>query len=233
MNRFSEIIFTTLLSLVTCSEAIAAFTLDRSRYIYEEGQKNISVNITNKAGKVFGGQVWIDNVGIPDGVYMIPSPSFFKIDSGEKQIIRISRVDTPLPRDRESLFLINTQEIPPAPEKKEGASVSFAIKTQLKLIWRPSSLIKGREGAEKQIQYAERDGKTWIYNPTPYYFAITEIKADGKRVALNDTVQPSVSRLAPFGKVSLEKRLSGKISIAAVEDNGGVGEYLLSPAVKF
>ena len=233
MKRVSKIIFASLLSLITCGEAMAAFTLDHSRYIYEEGKKNISVNITNKTDKVFGGQVWIDNVDTRDGVYMIATPSFFKIEGGEKQIIRISRVDTPLPTDRESLFLINTQEIPPAPEKTEGASVSVAINTRLKLIWRPSSLVKGREGAEKRVQYGERDGKTWVYNPTPYYFAITEIKADGKRVPLDDAVQSSVSRFSPFSKVSLGKKLSGKISIAAVNDNGGVDDFQLSPVVKF
>ncbi|MGO0379734.1 fimbrial chaperone [Escherichia coli] len=221
--------------LIMCHEAMAAFLIDRSRYIYEEGRKNISFSVTNQSDKTYGGQVWIDNAGAGDGVYMIMNPSFFKLGSKEKQVIRISRVDTPLPEDRESLFWINTQEIPPKPEVtgNSGSVVSVAVNTRLKLIWRPSSLTAGRKDAEKNLSYRQQDGQTWLINKTPYYFAIVEIKDNGKSVRLGEQATEAVSRIAPFAEIPLGNKLSGRVSVTAVNDNGGVEEFILGAPATF
>lgn len=235
MAIFVRKIIATFFLLIMCHEAMAAFVIDRSRYIYEEGRKNISFSVTNQSDKTYGGQVWIDNAGAGDGVYMIMNPSFFKLGSKEKQVIRISRVDTPLPEDRESLFWINTQEIPPKPEATDnsGNVVAVAVNTRIKLIWRPSSLTAGRKNAEKNLSYRQQDGQTWLTNKTPYYFAIVDIKDNGKSVRLGQQATEAVSRIAPYSDIPLGTKLSGKISIAAVNDNGGVEEFILDTPAGF
>lgn len=86
---------------------MAAFVLNGTRYIYEEGKRNISFEVTNNAEKTYGGQVWIDNHDQGDEVYMVPQPPFFKVPAKQKQIIRIINTDTNLPKDRESLLWLN------------------------------------------------------------------------------------------------------------------------------
>lgn len=61
MNKLGKAALAALLSLSFCSQSMAAFVLNGTRFIYEEGKKNVSFEVTNNADKTYGGQVWIDN----------------------------------------------------------------------------------------------------------------------------------------------------------------------------
>ncbi|TLJ01143.1 fimbrial chaperone protein, partial [Escherichia sp. E3659] len=99
---------------------MAAFVLNGTRFIYDENKKNITFEVTNNAGQMYGGQVWVDNTSEGNGIYMVPQPPFFKVGAKQKQIIRIMKTDSSLPTDRESLFWLNVQEVPPKPDVKES-----------------------------------------------------------------------------------------------------------------
>ncbi|ELF96797.1 fimbrial chaperone [Escherichia coli] len=227
MNKVVKGALAVVLSLTFCSQSMAAFVLNGTRFIYEEGKKNISFTVTNEADKTYGGQVWIDNTDQGDGIHMIPQPPFFKIGAKQKQIIRIINTDSSLPKDRESLFWLNVQEIPPKPEKNdtEGNMLAIAMNTRVKLIYRPSSVKDGRKDAEKQLKLEQRGSETWLKNPTPYYMAIVNVKHDGKNISLSNNVMKEIAQLKPFSDVSLGKKVSGKVSVDAVNDWGGVQNY--------
>lgn len=220
-----------LLSLVLCGQAMAAFTLSGTRFIYEEGKRNISVDVTNASDNTYGGQVWIDNESQASGVYMVPTPPFFKLAPKQKQIVRIARTDsgTPLPADRESLFWLNVQEIPPKPEKSDEAVLSIALATRVKLIYRPKSLVQERKNAEKKVEVLQKDGTSYLKNPTPYYFAITKVKVNGQNIRLSKEEDMAVSMLAPFSeqKVKGIPARAKSVSIEAINDWGGAETYTL------
>ncbi|HBE6106723.1 TPA: fimbrial chaperone [Escherichia coli] len=227
MNNFGKAVLAALLSLSFCSQSMAAFVLNGTRFIYEEGKKNTSFEVTNNADKAYGGQVWIDNASQGNGVYMVPQPPFFKVLPKQKQIIRIINTDTNLPKDRESLFWLNVQEVPPKPEVMdgEGSVLAIAMNTRVKLIYRPSSVKDGRKDAEKHLKLEQHGNDTWLKNPTPYYMAIVNVKHDGKDVSLSDGVMKEVAQLGPFSNVNLGRKLRGKISVDTVNDWGGVQSY--------
>lgn len=205
---------------------MAAFSLNATRYIYESDKHNVSVTVSNNADKAFGGQVWIENSTQGNGVYMVPQPPFFKVGAGQKQVVRILKTNSNLPEDRESLFFLNVQEIPPKPEAKDGSNVlSIAMNTKVKLIYRPQSIKNGRQNAEKQLRLEQRDGKTWLKNPTPYYFAVVKVTHNGKDVNLSEKAKMDIARLAPFSDVPLGNKITGTIKISAVNDWGGVDSY--------
>lgn len=110
MSNFYKVALAALLSLSFCSQSMAAFVLSGTRFVYEEGKKNLSFEVTNNADKTYGGQVWIENTYQDNGVYMVPQPPFFKMSPKQKQIIRIMNTNTNLPKDRESLFWLNVQK---------------------------------------------------------------------------------------------------------------------------
>ncbi|EOC6713707.1 fimbrial chaperone [Escherichia coli] len=227
MNNFGKTALTALLSLSFCSQAMAAFTLNGTRFIYEEGKKNVSFEVTNNAEKTYGGQVWIDNTNQGNGVYMVPQPPFFKAGAKQKQIIRIMSMGSNLPKNRESLFWLNVQEVPPKPEMKDtdGSVLTIAMNTRVKLIYRPTSIKDGRKDAEKQLKLVQHGGDTWLKNPTPYYMAIVNVKHGGKDIVLSEKVMKEIAQLEPFSGVNLGKRVSGYISVDAVNDWGGVQSY--------
>lgn len=218
MSNFGKAALVALLSISFSSQSMAAFVLNGTRFIYEEGKKNISFEVTNNAEKTYGGQVWIDNTNQNDGVYMVPQPPFFKVSPKQKQIIRIMNTDSNLSKDRESLFWLNVQEVPPKPEVKdgEGSVLAIAMNTRVKLIYRPVSIKDGRKDAEKQLKLEQRGRETWLRNPTPYYMAIVNVKHDGKDVILSAKVMKEIAQLEPFSDASLGKKISGKISVDVV-----------------
>lgn len=229
MNKMVKWGLTTLLAFTLSGQALAAFTVSGTRFIYGEGKKNLSFEVTNNAGDTYGGQVWVDNVSESSGVYMVPTPPFFRVSPKQKQIIRVMKTGgETLPSDRESLFWLNIQEIPPQP--KDGENVlSVAINTRVKLFYRPKALEAGRKGAEKQIEVIHRGGTTYLKNPTPYYFAVVKVEADGKAVALSDDESQKLAMMAPFGEVAVSKLSPGmkNISVDAINDWGGVDNHVL------
>lgn len=212
-----------LLGLVLSCQAQAAFTLGGTRFVYEEGRKNISVEVTNNASETYGGQVWVDNVLQPAGeVYFTPAPTFFRVEGQQKQIIRLLNINPALPKDRESLFWLNVQEIPPA--AKEGQNVlAIALNIQVKLFYRPQVLVKGREKAEQKLQVSG----SILKNPTPYYFAVTAVTVNGQKLKLSHEQDSQLSQLAPFGEVNLGRSLSGTVQVEAIDDYGARREYTL------
>ncbi|EHA0861535.1 fimbrial chaperone, partial [Salmonella enterica] len=217
MNKLLSVI-----SLCLCSSfANAAFTLDSTRYIYDEGQQSVSVTIKNESEHKYGGQVWIDNTNNNDEqVFFSPSPMVFKLDQKQSQIVRVVNINSDLPKDKETLFWLNVQEIPPA-SKGEGSSLSLAINSRVKLIYRPTSLKNNREDAEKNIKLINSGSEACLENTTPYYFAISEVKVNGKAIVLNSDAKDKLGKFAPFSKVCLGKINTGEnISITAFNDYG-------------
>lgn len=212
-----------MLSVIFSSTSFAAFTLNGTRFIYEEGQNNIPIEITNKSKQNYGGQVWVENINQPvSDVYFTPTPTFFRLNSNQKQLVRLLNINNALPKDRESLFWLNVQEIPPA-QKKGSNALAIALNTKVKLFWRPKGLINHREEAEQQLSI---NGQI-LKNPTPYYFAITSIKINGKAISLTHALNRKLSMLAPFSQINLGEKLSGKITIEAIDDYGARREYIL------
>lgn len=230
MNNRKKVLLRTVLAAVLgttlVSSAMAAFTLNGTRFIYEEGKKNISFEVSSSSQETYGGQVWIDNVSQNKAdVFMVPSPPFFKVGPQGKQIVRLMNVNPALPSDRESLFRLNVQEIPPKPKETDGSLLAIAMNTQVKLIYRPKSLTDGRKEAEKQLTLVSRDGSVWIKNPTPYYFAVTKVKSQGKEVKLSSEAQRALAQLAPYSEASTGHSGLNEVSVEALNDWGGAVSY--------
>lgn len=228
--RFSTQVFL-LAALFISGQAMAAFTLNGTRFIYEGGSKNISFEVTNHASDTWGGQVWIDNVSQPvDSVSLIPAPTFFKVDGDQKQVVRVLAVnDSQLPKDRESLFRLNVQEIPPAP-KSGGNVLSMAMNTQVKLIYRPKALSAGRQNAEKQLRIEQRGGTSVLINPTPYYFAVMALHSGATSKAPEISVpnaRASLGTMGPHAEVPLGKVINLPVTVETIDDYGASRSYTL------
>ncbi|HCQ4576757.1 TPA: fimbrial chaperone [Escherichia albertii] len=224
MNKVVKTMGLFLLIMALCGEATAAFVLNGTRFIYGEGSKNIAFEVTNNSDSAYGGQVWLENIDNADErVFMIPIPSFFRIEPKQKQIVRILKTEDELPANQESMFWLNVQEIPPRPTAESGNVLAVAINTRVKVFFRPKDLKGGRKGAESKIRISRTGNGVKLSNPTPYYFALTDVKVGGKPLLLNDAERSALSSIPPFGKVSLGNHaLTGKVTVDAINDWGGV-----------
>lgn len=229
MSKVNQLLIGTVLTLMLSSQAIAAFTLNGTRFIYEEGKKNLSFEVTNNADVTYGGQIWIDNVTHgKDDVFIVPSPPFFKVAEKQKQIVRLLKVNDNFPKDRESLYWLNVQEVPPKPKNSEGNVLAIAMNLQVKLIYRPKALIEGRKNAERKIVREIRNGVIYLKNPTPYYFAVIDIKHNDRSFPLSDKVTEPLAMFSPFSEVALgTSDLKGKVTIETINDWGGTEVHSL------
>ena len=168
------------LMAVACLSVIhsaqAAVSLDRTRAIFDGGEKSMTLNIANDNKQLpYLAQSWVENaqeVKITTGPLVV-TPPVQRLEPGAKSMIRVS--STPdintLPQDRESLFYFNLREIPPRSDKPNVLQI--ALQTKIKLFYRPAS-IRAKPNAvwQDQVVLNKVAGGYRIENPTPYYVTV-------------------------------------------------------------
>lgn len=182
----------------------------------------MSLTVNNNDDRLFGGQAWVDNIAEKDSrPIFIVTPSFFKVKGKNKQVLRIVQASESIPTDRESVYWLNLQDIPPL---LDGSGLTIALRTRVKLFYRPPSLISGRKNAEEKITLQRRPGVTVLVNSTPYIFAIGSL-LDVKRMPLtlpNDSMQKLLMFMPGDEVVVTGLNVS---EVSSLDDFGNLGIY--------
>ncbi|ELC7077849.1 fimbria/pilus periplasmic chaperone [Salmonella enterica] len=153
----------------------AAVALDRTRAVFNGGEKSITLNISNENQKVpYLAQAWLEDANekkITTGP-LIATPPVQRLEPGAKSMVRvIAPGGSGLPQDRESLFYFNLREIPPK-SKKENV-LQIALQTRIKLFYRPAGIVQspGAVWQDKLVLHSISGGYR-IENPTPYFITV-------------------------------------------------------------
>ncbi|TNV20452.1 molecular chaperone [Buttiauxella sp. B2] len=203
-----------------------------TRFIYPAGSSEITIQMTNMASTPSLAQIWLDE-GDPDvlperiSTPFIISPPIARIDSQNGQSIRIKKQegqDISI-SDRESLWWLNILDVPAIDnnEMKDGAgTLNMAIRSRFKFIWRPAGL-GDRVDAESKLELFVSGNNITIYNPSPFFITIVDIKTDSDKGLLEEG-----EMVAPKSKAKLkikEKIPAGKdLVVQSVNDYGGMVE---------
>lgn len=231
LRKFSLIIVALLLF---CSAASQASVVLATRLVYPADQKSVSLDLTNMDKRPSLVQVWIDP-GDPNlspektSAPFVVTPPVSRIDGGKGQTLRITYTGEPLASDRESIFYINVLDIPPKPKAEQAAAnyLQIALRSRIKLFFRPTNLDLTPQQAYQKVQWAleQKGDKTFVRvdNPTPYYLTYQDIILEqGKNqiAALNaDMVAPYSKMILPLAKSP--QGLKGKIKWTVINDQGG------------
>ncbi|MGG4608570.1 fimbria/pilus periplasmic chaperone [Providencia sp. Me31A] len=218
------------LSLVSASTAWAALSVDQSRYIFEGDKDAISIVVENASPKTYGGQTWIENIKETDTrPTFVVTPPFFKVAGKGKQVLRVIKALENMPEDKESIYWVSLQEIPPL--NKDGG-LSVALRTKVKLLYRPESLIKDRKGAESGLSVRTVDGTNQLVNTTPYIFAIADVLDENDTpLVFDQKQQEALAMFAPEDSVVLPKGKTVK-KVISIDDLGHLGTHTLTASVK-
>lgn len=188
--------------------AHASLVLTGTRLIYRAAAQQARIDVVNVGRQPQLMQAWID-AGNPDvapqriQVPFVLTPPMARIDPGQSQTLSVVFTGPALPADRESVFWLNVLDIPPEPHEHAGRNyIQFAIRTRIKLLYRPASLHGGPQQAMHALRWREvceaRHCALRVDNPTPYAIAIVELRAlAGKRLLagpLQGTALPFQSR---------------------------------------
>jgi len=165
-----------------------------TRVIYPGGSRDVSVRLMNRGERPALVQAWLDkgdSQSTPDTV-SVPfsmSPSLARIEPERGQVLRLTYTGEPLPQDKESVFWLNVLEVPPKPTATETANsniLQFALRTRIKVFYRPKGLKDSPSEAARAVQWRlVPNGKTWLAearNASPYFVSFTglSLRADAK-----------------------------------------------------
>ncbi|HIE0647015.1 TPA: fimbria/pilus periplasmic chaperone [Serratia marcescens] len=226
MNKLNLMMLMTL-SITAFDSAYAAIALDRTRVIYEGGNKAISVNISNENKQLpYLAQAWIEDsdqrkVTGP----LIVTPPVQRVEPGAKSMVRISAMPaaSALPEDRETLFYFNLREIPPRSDKPNVMQI--ALQTKVKLFYRPAAIVvKPGTVWQDQLVLHKIAGGYRVENPTPYYITVVGIAAQAKG---NENKDFKPLLLAPKSSSTVTVPVTDAPQVTYINDYGG------RPTLKF
>jgi chaperone protein EcpD len=179
---------------LTATAASANVLIAGTRVVFPAQDGEVTVRLTNNNAQPALVEAWIDD-GDPNSTpntakapFLI-TPPLFRIEAQKDQNLRIISTPAQLPDDRESLFWLNVLEIPPKPSGAQYAgknTLQLAIRSRLKLFYRPANLAGDPNKAPEQVTWkAVADGHGYaleVHNPTPYHITIVQLSltADGK-----------------------------------------------------
>nr|WP_314478880.1 molecular chaperone [uncultured Pseudomonas sp.] len=229
----------TCVTLLACNISIAqaALTISQTRIVHESTKRSSSVVAANPSKATFAAQAWINTEAddTTTAVPLIASPNLFKLEPGSEQTIQINAIPNDLPQDRESLFYFNLQEIPQAQKGDPQNALTFALRTRIKVFYRPTQLKSRPQDHLQNLAWSVQtlDGKPYLVvdNPSPYYFTFNQLtlrsvkgseKIDARKMAL------------PLGRQTyllkdLTVQAGLKVEFTTINDYGGLTPELSRP----
>lgn len=209
-----------MIFLFSATTAQAGVVIGGTRLIYEAGKKEASLSVNNSGKSPYLIQSWVEsNNGSAEKASFIITPPLFRLDGEQQNVLRVVRTGSTLPSDRESLFWMNIKSIPSATNEADSNTLQIAVKTRLKLIYRPQGLTGTPEASTQKLSWKISGNTLVVSNPTPFYMNFQEIRMGGKALSGVTYVAPmsQATFTAPAGTTS--RNIDWKI----ISDYGAVG----------
>lgn len=214
--------------------ASASVIVQATRLVYPAEAREISLQLSNADAHPNLIQVWADidnpqsdpeNADAP----FIITPPIFRMEPRSGQTVRIMLTADNLPQDRESVFYLNTLQIPPkAKDYDEQNRLQLTLRNRLKLFYRPNRIAGAPGDIAAQLSFQiTQQGQDWLItarNPSGYFATLVA----GQVLAGKQALGFKTEMLAPFSTSQWRMLKAGplpsgplRISAALVNDFGG------------
>lgn len=219
MNFLSKTLIACAVISASVSAANAGVIIGGTRVVYDGNKKEASIDVNNPDKTPYLIQSWVETLnGGAEKAPFIITPPLYRLDGGQQNIERVV-VTGNMPQDKESLYWLNIKAIPSAPKKDN--TLQIAIKTRIKLIYRPAGL-KSQQPQElsRQLTWRRNGNQLQVTNPTSYVINFNEISLGGKKIENVSYVLPgeSMNFTLPAGANSTS------INYKVINDYGAVSD---------
>ncbi|WP_140920330.1 fimbrial biogenesis chaperone [Limnobaculum xujianqingii] len=222
MNIWFKALFIPLLlsgTLVQAAET-GGVTVGGTRVIYNGGKKEASLSVSNTDTNPYLIQSWAETQtsGAEKAPFII-TPPLFRLEGNQQNVLRIVRTGGNLPEDRESLYWLNVKSIPAGSKNGAANTLQIAVKTRIKLIYRPQDLKSVPEDVTNKLTWSQQGNQLTVNNPTPFYMNFNQVKVGGREVK-------DVTYVAPMSQATFTAPAgaSGSVTWKIISDYGGVGD---------
>lgn len=225
MNSIITCILTALL-LIISTVVSASVVINGTRVVMDGVTNEATITLHNPDNTSYLIQSWVEkDRGSSGKTPFVVTPPIFRIDSMQKNTIRIVLTEKNLPDNMESLFWLNIKSIPPLDTGANNASLVFTIKSVLKLIYRPLLIRdENTESIPEKLNWKFVDNGVMVTNPTPFVINLNSVKIDGKEL---DLELASAGIILPYKTITLPIKKSENTSFVEfniVNDFGGVSK---------
>lgn len=203
--------------LVCPSLVVAGVEIGGTRIIYGSDSKQASISVSNPDDKPYLIQSWVNKKedGDDNDDTFMTTPPLFRLEPKSQNSVRVVLNNKNLPQDKESVYWLNIKSIPTT-DSDANNELLIAVKTKMKLIYRPAELSKDADSAWKKIIFSRKNGELFAHNPTPYVISFYDIKVNGKEIKTTPMILPGQ-------EILIESKASGnKVSWRAINDYGGI-----------
>ncbi len=227
MNGFrlaNKLLLGASLIVGAAAPTFASVTLGGTRAILGEQDREASIPVKNAGHAPYVIQAWIDAGEGKTKTPFVVTPPLSRLDPGMENILRIMRISNNLPTDRESVFWLNVKEIPE--KSREDNVLQIAMRTRIKLFYRPSALQGKSTESRHQLKWAVLPGQNnqnsvlKIENPTPYHVTFTSLKINQGQQEINADMVPPMGQLV-YSLTSAKIQNSIEVRFTTLNDYGG------------
>ncbi|RJT32585.1 fimbrial biogenesis chaperone [Rahnella woolbedingensis] len=199
----------------------AALSLSNTRVILQAASSS-SVEVINGSSSRYGMQAWVETPeGQDPGKMLVVTPGLSSVDAKKQVVLRLLSFGNP--DNKEQLYYLNVQEIPPKPKDNGKSQFLLAVRTKIKVLVRPASLFAARRGAEQKIEVSKTSHGLHFKNPTPYYFAVTTLTSGGKTVS-----KTALGTFAPMSSADVVFAApASSVTVRYLEDTGAARSITL------
>lgn len=201
--------------LLVGAAAHAGVVTGGTRLIYPGGKKESSLSVTNNDATPYLIQSWVEsNKGAAP---FLLTPPLFRLEGVQQTRLRVI-YSGGLPENKESMFWMNIKAIPSSQAKAGANTLQIAIKTRIKLIYRPKSIEGTPEMVTEQLRWTRSGNTLQVMNPTAFYMNFAEVKVGGAEVKEANWVGPGETARFQLPGVS-----AGALQWKLINDYGGTG----------
>ncbi|WP_313049600.1 fimbrial biogenesis chaperone [Atlantibacter subterraneus] len=207
-----------LMAALFSTSAFSGVEIGGTRLIYDGNKNQAAISVNNPDDRPYLIQAWVnknENSDDNDDTF-ITTPPLFRLDPHKQNSVRVVLSGKPPATDKESVYWLNIKSIPAsAPNGKN--ELTIAVKSKMKLIYRPAGIKGDPATAYQQLQFSLRAGKLVVKNPTPFSVSLHAVKINGKAISRAPMVLPQQEMTLP-NNVSPGQQIDWQ----AINDFGGI-----------
>ncbi|MBB1199526.1 molecular chaperone LpfB [Enterobacteriaceae bacterium 89] len=175
-------------------------SMSTTRVIYSASQKEASLTVQNHSDTdTYLVQSWIDDRDGSKKTPFVITPPLVQMKPGGNNALRIVNINANLPQDRESVYWVNVKAIPALADGSENKNLlQIAIRTRLKLFYRPAGLTGDTVSSAKQLTFSPVGSQIKVNNPSPFVITFHDLTINGKTVKESVMVPAKTSLNVPL-----------------------------------
>lgn len=216
------------------TSASASVVMLNTRVIYPAEAKSQTVQLTNNDNIPYVVQMWSDinnpesTPDTADGPFVVV-PALFRVEPKTGQSVRLFFTGKDLPKDRESVFYLNSVQIPPKNINADAQNqMTVVLRNRVKIFYRPKGIEGSPEKIAEQLRFSlNQQAGQWlltVHNDSGYHASFIKAAAlsGDKEIPFKvDMVPPKSQASWKLDKAALSPAGANKVTFTLINDHGG------------